>query len=334
MKLFIRDHIPLLIFTMLEMLAVVAVFWFDGYDHPLTALYGIFLGLFIFAGYLIFRFFSQRLLYMRLSRPFEALNESIAAGGTAPVSQAFNHLLETQYRHYQNLLQIWERKQQEHLTFMNQWVHQMKTPVSVIEMITQGEDDERLLSISEETDRIRRGLEMVLYVSRLETFEQDFSVEPVGLRQAVNETVHELKRYFIRSHVYPEVQVDDGVMVQTDAKWMRFMLEQLLSNAIKYAAGTGSKITVSARTEDDRSLTLEIRDRGVGIPRADLRRVFRPFYTGENGRRFKESTGMGLYLVKEVADKLGHGIRIESVPGEGTAVRLHFERSQVQVRNR
>ncbi|OZB92833.1 hypothetical protein CJP46_23335 [Paenibacillus sp. XY044] len=334
LKLFIRDHIPLLLFTLLELLAVVAVFWFDGYDHPLTALYGVFLGLFIFAGYLLFRFFSQRLLYMRLSRPFEALNESIAAGGTAPVSQAFNHLLETQYRHYQNLLQTWERKQQEHLTFMNQWVHQMKTPVSVIEMITQGEDDERLLSISEETDRIRRGLEMVLYVSRLETFEQDFSVEPVGLRQAVNETVHELKRYFIRSHVYPEVQVEDGLTVQTDAKWMRFILEQLLSNAIKYAAGTGSKITVSANIEHDRSLTLEIRDRGVGIPKADLGRVFRPFYTGENGRRFKESTGMGLYLVKEVADKLGHGIRIESAPGEGTAVRLHFERSQVQARNR
>lgn len=82
-------------------------------------------------------------------------------------------------------------------------------------------------------------------------------------------------------------------------------------------------MTLSA-VKEGRDVVLNVQDRGVGIPKADLPRVFRPFYTGENGRRFKESTGMGLYIVKEVIDKLNHRIELESVEGEGTLVRIRF----------
>lgn len=323
MKLFLREHLPLFIFTLLELLGVLTVFWFDGYDHPLTALYALFIGLFLFAGYLAFRYVTHRGFYRTLARPLDSLDESVQNHEPAPLPAALGELLETQYRQYQNKLQSWERKNADYLTFMNQWVHQMKTPLSVIEMVTQEEEDERLVSISEETDRLRRGLEMVLYVARLDTFEQDFGVERVALGKLVTDAVHELKRYFIRSHVYPEVLIDESLTVQTDAKWMRFVLGQLLSNAIKYSAGSGRKVTVSAKQEG-RAVILNIQDRGAGIPKADLPRVFRPFYTGENGRRFKESTGMGLYLVKEIIGKLNHRIELESDEGQGTLVRIHF----------
>ncbi|GIP28444.1 sensor histidine kinase [Paenibacillus sp. J23TS9] len=323
MRLFIREHISLLIFTLLELLAVLMVFWFDGYNHPLTAVYALSLGLFIFAGYLVFRYFTHRGFYERLSHPVDSLAESVHGHEASPLPAALSELMETQYRQYQNMLQNWERKNEDYLTFMNQWVHQMKTPLSVIEMVTQDEEDERMISISEEADRLRRGLEMILYVARLDTFEQDFSVEDVNLKQITSEAVHEHKRYFIRSHVYPEVLIDESLSVRTDAKWMRFIIEQLLSNAIKYSAGSGQKVTLSAKA-DGRAVILEIQDRGVGIPRADLPRVFRPFYTGENGRRFKESTGMGLYLVKEVIGRLNHQIELESTVGQGTLVRIRF----------
>ncbi|MWV45967.1 sensor histidine kinase [Paenibacillus sp. HJL G12] len=323
MKLFLREHLPLLIFTLLELLGVLMVFWFDGYDHPLTALYALFLGLFLFAGYLAFRYATHRGFYRALSRPLDTLADSVQSHEASPLPAALSELLETQYRQYQNMLQSWERKNADYLTFMNQWVHQMKTPLSVIEMVTQEEEDHRLTSISEETDRLRRGLEMVLYVARLDTFEQDFNVEQVALGQLVKDTVHELKRYFIRSHVYPEVLIDEGLTVQTDAKWMKFVLGQLLNNAIKYSAGSGQKVTVSAKQEG-RAVILDIQDRGAGIPKADLPRVFRPFYTGENGRHFKESTGMGLYLVKEVIGKMNHRIELESAVGQGTLVRIRF----------
>lgn len=98
---------------------------------------------------------------------------------------------------------------------------------------------------------------------------------------------------------------------------------QLVTNAVRYSAGSGSKVTFSAFPRG-RQVVLEVRDRGVGIPAQDLSRVFDPYFTGENGRMFTESTGMGLYLVRQVCSKLGHEVELESQKGEGTALRLVF----------
>jgi signal transduction histidine kinase len=114
-------------------------------------------------------------------------------------------------------------------------------------------------------------------------------------------------------------------MVHSDAKWIRFVLVQLLSNAIKYSSGShGQKVTIQAY-ESARSIILEVKDHGVGIPKSDLNRVFQPFFTGENGRHFKESTGMGLYIVKDVLTRMNHRIDLVSVQGEGTTVTITFE---------
>lgn len=323
MRLFLREQFPLVCFTVIQLFVVLLVYWFDGYNDLWTALYAIFLGIVLLFGYLAFRYITHRKMYDRLTKPIQGLDESIQELGAAPLPAQLNELLHAQYKFYQQQLKKWERKQQDHLTFMNQWVHQMKTPLSVIELITQDGGDSRLESISEETDRLREGLEMVLYMARLETFEQDFHVDKVSLREVVNEVILENKRLFIRNYVYPEIQVESDITVETDAKWLRFILQQLLFNAIKYSAGSKEKIIVSAASQG-RSVILEVRDRGVGIPRSDLSRVFQPFYTGENGRVFKESTGMGLYLVKQVIEKLNHDIRIESEVDKGTTVRIEY----------
>lgn len=323
MKLFFRDHIPLILYTVVQLFTVLLVYWYDGYNHWLNALYAVFLGLVLLIGYLLYRYFTHRNLYVRLSNLPKTLNESIQKADSTPLSVAVNNVLHAQYLYYHNQLKLWEKKKQEHLTFMNQWVHQMKTPLSVIELITQDADDERFESIAEETDRMRQGLEMVLNMARLEIFEQDFYVEKVTLRELVNEVIHENKRSFLRNYVYPEIKVESNLTVETDAKWLRFILNQILSNAIKYSAGNREKITISVFTEE-RGTILQIQDRGIGIPKSDLPRVFRPFYTGENGRSYKESTGMGLYLVKEVVEKLGHTIKLQSEVGKGTTVQIIF----------
>lgn len=206
---------------------------------------------------------------------------------------------------------------------MNQWIHQMKTPLSVIELITQDEVDSRFESINEETDRLKKGLEMALYVARLEAFTQDFYVERVQLHKVVNDSVHEHKRFFIRNFVYPELEIDKGITVESDAKWLQFLIGQIISNAIKYSSGSREKIKVKACREGN-TVVLEIIDSGVGIPKQDLPRVFKPFFTGENGRDFKESTGMGLYLVYEITKQLGHSVEIHSEVDKGTVVRIKF----------
>ncbi|MEN1984615.1 sensor histidine kinase [Paenibacillus hubeiensis] len=326
MRLFIREHIALTVWIFAILLAVIAVFWYDGYDHWLTAAYAAFLGLFLYAGYLCYRYLSHRQFYRRMSRPMASLQEFVSLNETAPLTQALDRLMDSQYGHYHARLHGMEQRQQEYLTFMNQWVHQMKTPLSVIELTVEGQEDDdlRLASIREEADQLRRGLENVLYVARLETFEQDFSVEPVRLKAVGEDAVHELKRFFIRSHVYPDMQIEDDLVVQSDAKWLRFVLVQLLSNAIKYSAGSEQKIKLRAYRAEH-AMILEVQDRGVGIPKSDLNRVFQPFFTGENGRHFKESTGMGLYIVKEVLTRMNHSVELESVRGEGTLVRIRFE---------
>ena len=322
-KLFIRDHIPLICFTIIQLLAIFLVYWFDGHNHITTALYAMFLGVFFMGSYLVFRYFTHRSFYERLANPLQSLDESVQKSDFAALSIALQDLLDGQYRHYQNQLQLQERKNNDHLTFMNQWIHQMKTPLSVIELITQDEVDSRFESINEETDRLKKGLEMALYVARLEAFTQDFYVERVQLHQIVNDSVHEHKRFFIRNFVYPELEIDKGITVESDAKWLQFLIGQIISNAIKYSSGSREKIKVKACKEGN-TVVLEIIDSGVGIPKQDLPRVFKPFFTGENGRDFKESTGMGLYLVYEITKQLGHSVEIDSKVGKGTVVRIKF----------
>ncbi|KFN03208.1 sensor histidine kinase [Bacillus clarus] len=323
LKLFLRDHIPLLCFTIFQLLAIFLVYWFDGYHHITTALYAMFLGVCFLVAYLLFRYFTHRSFYERLANPLKSLDESVQKSDYAVISTALQDLLEVQYRHYQNLLQLQERKNNDHLTFMNQWVHQMKTPLSVIELITQDEIDPRFESIGEETDKMKKGLEMALHVARLETFTQDFHVERVQLHKIVNDSVHEHKRFFIRNFVYPEIHVDKSMIVESDAKWLQFLIGQIISNAIKYSSGNREKIKVKAYKKD-KTIALEISDSGVGIPKQDLPRVFKPFFTGENGRDFKESTGMGLYLVYEITKQLGHNVEVHSEVGKGTMVRITF----------
>ena len=327
MKLFWREQMPLIGFTAVILLLVLLVYRYDGYTDVLTSLYAVFLGICVLGAYLAYRYFSHRELYRRLSKPPGSLGSSVQKSDAAPLSAALGRLLETQYSHYQSEIKAWERTQRDHLTFINQWVHQMKTPLSVIELITEEDNDPRFASIAEETDRIRRGLEMVLYMARMQTFEQDFYVESVALRELASEAIHDYKRFFIHSHVYPVIVMEQELEVETDSKWLRFILQQLLSNAIKYSAGSGKKVEIVTFKEDN-AVVLEVRDSGIGIPPEDIPRVFRPFFTGENGRRFKESTGMGLYLVQQVAAKLHLTVGIRSRVGEGTTVRLTFESSR------
>lgn len=323
MRLFIRDHAPLVAIQIVQLSAIFLVLRLDGYRNAATALYALFLAAALLTGYLVFRYASLRGFYRRLSDPLESLDASVSHSGYAPLAEAADELLKEQYRRYMERLKDYEQKQREHLSFMNQWAHQMKTPLSVIHLTAQDRDDPRLVSILEEADRLERGLETVLAAARLDSFDRDFRVEQTILRKIAEKAIHEHKRLFIRRRVYPALDIDPALRVQSDPKWLAFALGQLVNNAIKYSDKPNASVTVAARM-DGASTVLEVRDEGVGIPPQDLKRVFQPSFTGENGRTFHESTGMGLYLAHEICSRLGHAIEIESAPGAGTTVRIRF----------
>ncbi|WP_223068183.1 sensor histidine kinase [Paenibacillus caui] len=327
MTLFWKDQRPLLAFYAVQIILVSLLYWSVS-DHVSWSiiLYGVLLSLAVLAVYLIYRYIQYRKLYQSLDPDaVRTVSDMIQPLGEAPLPEAFHQLLLGYDRLRRDELQDYRDRMDRHIVFMNRWVHQMKTPLSVIQLTIQDMEDEPLSdSIQEELERLRRGLEMVIYTSRLEKIEDDFTVTRTILRQAVSESIAENRNLFIRKGIVPDLRVDSRTAVYTDAKWLRFMLAQLLVNAVNYSEGPGKKVTLSAYPLGSKTI-LEIRDQGIGIAKEDLKRVFHPYFTGERGRQYHESTGMGLYLVRETCERLGHDVRISSEPGEGTSLKLVFQ---------
>jgi signal transduction histidine kinase len=326
MKLFVKEHIPLFSFFLLQALLVPLLYWLTGDKRPLSiVLYGILLSMVVLLIYLVYRYMTHRAMYRDLAddhhEPF-----SRQSMGEAPLARAVHDRLEEMDALYQEMLHRHRNQTEQHHVFVHRWVHQMKTPISVIQLTLPELEDEAAGSIQEELDRLRKGLEMVIYTARLERFEQDFTVEPVRLLTLAQEAVASSRKLFIRKGIAPEFHVDEAWMVYTDAKWFRFMLDQILTNAVNYSGGPGKKVSFHAFAEGDR-IRLEIRDQGIGIAKEDLSRVFKPYFTGERGRHYHESTGMGLYLVHEISNKLGHEVAIASEVGAGTTVTLTMRRA-------
>ncbi len=214
----------------------------------------------------------------------------------------------------------------DHLTFINQWVHQMKTPLSVIQLQMQEyEGEEPVDSMKVEISKLNRGLNMAMYFARLDSFQKDFIVEKFSLYNLVMSKVNEEKQIFIKNRILPKVEINDSIEVYSDVKWMKFVLEQLIVNGVKYSKDKGKELIIRAYDEGN-AVKLSVIDKGVGIPKKDIKRVFEPFFTGENGRNFGESTGMGLHIVKRICDNLDHDIFIESKVSEGTAVSIVFKK--------
>lgn len=324
MKLFLREQTPLIVVYLAQLLIITLVYRLDGGSAVEVSLYAGLLSTCLLLGYLAYRYISNRSFYERLQSLPVSLDESGGPAQSSPLADSLRTLLTQQFRLYQNDLHSYRHKLEEHIHFINQWVHGMKTPLSVIHLIIQDKDGPPFTAIGDELDRLKKGLDTVLYTARLDTFEHDFYVEQLKLADIVRSVTSEQKRLFIRKRVFPAISGDSGLTITSDEKWLAFVLTQLITNALRYTVDEGKFVHFHGYMEEQGRVTLEVRDEGVGIPAGDLPRVFDPYFTGVNGRSFQESTGMGLYLVKQICGKLGHEVEISSEVGKGTAVRIIF----------
>lgn len=216
--------------------------------------------------------------------------------------------------------------------FLSRWIHNMKTPISIMDLVIQKYFDgsihqtEALKSIEEEKDRLLNTLEQVLNILRLEDFSRDYVPDRVDLIAAVRKVINDRKNQFIYYNLFPKLICDrKQAPVLSDSKWNEVMLEQIVSNAIKYSdAREKSKKVFFYIQCNKKCTTLMIRDEGIGIPEHDIKRIFEPFFTGENGRKCKNATGIGLYVAKIIADRLGHDLTVESKEKEGTTVTIRY----------
>lgn len=207
---------------------------------------------------------------------------------------------------------------QDMIDYYTLWAHQIKTPIAAMNLLLQEEPRPELEA---ELLKIEQYVEMVLGYLRLGSDSTDYVLRSCPLDPLLRQAVRKYARLFILKKVSLDLQ-ETGKDVLTDEKWLSFVIEQLLSNAIKYTP-TGGAIRIYGDGD-----TLVIADTGIGIREEDLPRVFEKGYTGYNGREDKKSTGIGLYLCREVMDRLNHGISIVSRPGQGTLVRMDLGRKR------
>lgn len=292
-----------------------------------------------------FRYSSKvKALSNALKRPVE--EQAQLPEATDDVEMLYQRLLENQSIARSESESSAAIRQSQMRDYYSMWVHQIKTPISAMKLLLEVEreelgqliyDDEQsqyllsdnMDSFEDELFRIEEYVSMALQYQRVSSTENDFVLEKVSVDGVIRDTIKKYAKIMIRRHIGINYS-GTGQEVYTDGKWLAFMLEQILSNAIKYTPQ--GVVTIETAEEKDRFF-ITIKDTGIGIKAEDLPRVFEKGYTGYNGHADKKATGIGLYLCRQMADKLGHTIRMESEIGKGTKVWIGFDLDYADTRD-
>ncbi|WNR44119.1 sensor histidine kinase [Paenibacillus roseipurpureus] len=302
-------------------------------------------GCFLFAaGYLVWGYFYRKSFYQELQAFLQPKSEGDPVRGKTPwvnpyqdwAIEALPAPQNAEQELYLELLRqlaIEQTKEKQllhadlknHQDFILSWIHDVKLPIAASQLIMQnraGKTAEYLVDkLEDELSKIDSYVEQALYYSRIDAFSRDYFITEVPLLAIVKETVKKSAKVFIAKRIRPDME---GLThsVNSDSKWLGYIVNQIVANALTYTENGGS---ITFRSEDTATeKRLIIADTGIGIVAGDLPRVFDKGFTGVNGRTNNRSTGMGLYLAKQLAIKLGHDLSITSTEGEGTAVTVHF----------
>lgn len=300
---------------------------FSLYRLPLKAvLYPAFLCLFLSLVWMVLDFF-------RIKNKHQML-ESIHSL-TDVITGSFPHIDSIADADYQQILQLISEEQNTYRTAMERqysdmidyytvWVHQIKTPIASMRLHLQNEDSALSRKLSTDLFRVEQYVEMVLTFLRLDSQSTDYVIREYNLDTIIKQAVKKFAGEFIDRRLrlnYEPV----ATTVLTDEKWLSFVIEQLLSNALKYTPAGSITITL----EPDKKLC--IRDTGIGIAPEDLPRIFENGFTGYNGRSDKKASGIGLYLCKRICTNLGHTIEATSTVDKGTVITIDLSRKKLEV---
>ena len=325
MKLFIRDHLSFIILYFISMICLpIIIQQLDDLSNHYA--YFIFLAILLLAILLVFRYFRRKKMYAHLNGKGLEADDLLIHHPQAPVEKVYAN----QMRFIQSLVLS---KEDEHKDFLHeqqlmisQTVHQMKTPLSVIQLLIQTNQlkepslFQEWQKVKKESDKVNISLNQLLTYSRSSQLLADLKIEPISLKSIVQEVANDLKDYFIEMEVYPKSTIEENIFIYSDRKWLGVVIHQLLSNAAKYGE---KKSFVLIRYENGQ---LWIKNKGMGIPESEINRVFEQFYTGTKGRSQGEATGIGLYLVKKILSTLHHPYKLTSRHNETIFV-IDFSKS-------
>lgn len=317
LKRFMKDNALFSVIYFFAMLCVIGFYRLT--TKEAEVIYPIFVALFFYIVYMVFQYISYSIHLRNIDRLTQ--NEVIPKTFKYEYKttyDAINNLHTT----YNNKIADMSEKNMMDRRFISGYIHNLKTPVTVSSIIVQrvkaGEIEAKNAfdAIDVELTRINQGLNMLLDIKRLEELEKDYEPSGVDLAEDIRSVINANKTLFINSHVYPKFE-GDNCQVFTDSKWNQVLIGQIVSNAVKYSKASGgeNRYVYFEITNRGKYTELTIKDEGVGIPEYDLPRVFEAFFTGDNGRKGYNSSGIGLYLCKTICDRLGQKIKVENDNG-------------------
>ena len=242
------------------------------------------------------------------------------------IGEEINDILKEISRDMHEQVKYYRNMQEEYREYIEMWVHEIKTPIASSKLLIENNYNDLTRKIDIQIDRIENFVEQVLYYSRSDEVGKDYIIKKVELLPLVKNVIRKNQRDFISKRI--RLQLGElNEVVYSDSKWIEFILNQILINSIKYSKGKDDKIQIESK-EISNTVVLTIEDEGVGIIERDLDRVFEKGFTGENGRKFGKSTGIGLYLCKKLCNKLGLGLEIQSKVNVGTKISIIFPKAE------
>ena len=313
---YIKRNIGWIAATLLTLFAMCIIMELNGVAFS-EWIYGGVICLFlvlVIGGIDFFRYYNRHRELIKMQKVIKLSVDALSMPGDQ-IEEDYQTLLQLVHEDKVKAVNDLENRKKDLMEYYTMWVHQIKTPIAAMQLLLQSEDTPKNREAAEELFRIEQYVKMALQYTRLDSETTDFLIQRYNLDDIVREAVRCYARLFIRKKIslnYQPLQVQ----VLTDEKWLEFVIEQVLSNAVKYTP----KGSVSICMEG--SSTLVIEDTGIGIRKEDLPRVCEKGYTGYNGHTDKRSTGIGLYLSKRILEKLSHTIEIESEMGKGTRVKI------------
>lgn len=322
---YLRDKILLLVLHGGCMLLLAGFLYATGYETGYWLLILIFWCL-ILTVWLGYGYYSRKCYFQELEKTLEKMDQRYLLGELMPVS----HRLED--RLYREMIRIsnksvierirqLEDEQKEYREYIESWVHEVKAPITSIDLICENNKDDVTRRIHLENQKIENYVDMALYYARSDAVYKDYVIRKTSLKEIAIVVLKKNKRYLIQSQVHAEA--DCSYSAYTDEKWIAFILNQLVLNSAKYRRETGARIWIYTE-KYGHGVRLIVKDNGIGIREEEAGRIFEKGFTGSNGRKRERSTGMGLYLCERLCQKLGIEISVDSREEEGTEMILEF----------
>lgn len=324
-KQYWKDRIPFLLFNMVCMIFLSMFLLFVGNTADSIGVVLI-IWMLILSGAMVFTYIQRKKRLNKLLKIAEKLEEKYLLSEMLPKpehaeEQVYFRLLKMASKSMLEQIGMAARERQEYREYIEQWVHEIKTPITAMKLVCENHKEPFTRELMRELEKTDRFTEQALYYARSEYTEKDYVVREIRLFDVVHQAIADNKYLLLQNQAVLEIE-DKERTVYSDDKWLRFILDQLIVNAVKYSREY-PVLRFYTEVQGDQ-LLLFVEDCGIGISPNDLPRIFEKGFTGQNGRLHQSATGIGLYLCKRLCDKLGIGLTARS--GEtGTTLILSFQ---------